>query len=210
MASTVVLDLESTISKVVTLLLFMFVLVVASLVTVPEHHWGDLAHTTMSCTLFLACPLPWMGHLVVRTGIGRVLLTGSLLVCVFCRINKSNCALQTCMSSLYFRVGVLFKLELVWFWISSGNILFSMTLDWVVRAVNIWASLGGGPVCILVIEFSFTKKLTRIPGGGGQQGLWANFREMGGQPLGDLSRVSTGSAVNDLLQGVLQGFLGAL
>ena len=32
--------------------------------------WGDLVHTTKVshhvCTLFLACPLPWMGHLVVR------------------------------------------------------------------------------------------------------------------------------------------------
>ena len=44
-----------------------------------------------------------------------------------------------------------------------------MTLGWVVRAVNIWPSLGGGPVCILVIEFSFTEKLTRIPGGGGSK-----------------------------------------
>ena len=53
-----------------------------------------------------------------------------------------------------------------------------MTLGWLVRAVNIWASLGGGPVCILAIEFSFTEKLAGIPGGGGgQQGLWANFRK---------------------------------
>ena len=57
----------------------------------------------------------------------------------------------------------------MWFQISSGDILLIMTLGWVVRAVNIWASLGGGPVCILVIEFSFTEKLARIPGGGGSK-----------------------------------------
>ena len=44
-----------------------------------------------------------------------------------------------------------------------------MTLGWVVRAVNIWASLGGGPVCILVIELSFTEKFAGIPGGGGSK-----------------------------------------
>ena len=44
-----------------------------------------------------------------------------------------------------------------------------MILGWVVRAVNIWASLGGGPVCILAIEFSFTEKLAGIPGGGGSK-----------------------------------------
>ena len=44
-----------------------------------------------------------------------------------------------------------------------------MTLGWVVRAVSIWAALGGGPVCILVMEFSFTEKLARIPGGGGSK-----------------------------------------
>ena len=46
---------------------------------------------------------------------------------------------------------------------------FNMTLGWVVRAVNIWAFLGGGPACILVIEFSFTEKLAGIPGGGGSK-----------------------------------------
>ena len=56
--------------------------------------------------------------------------------------------------------------ELVWLWISSGDILFMMTLGWVVR---IWAALGGGPVCILAIEFSFTKKLAGMPGGGGSK-----------------------------------------
>ena len=54
----------------------------------------------------------------------------------------------------------------MWLQISSGDILFIMTLGWVVRAVNIWAALDGGPLCILVIEFSFTEKLARIPGGG--------------------------------------------
>ena len=47
-----------------------------------------------------------------------------------------------------------------------------MTLGWVVRVVrvvNTWAALGGGPVCILVIEFNFTEKLARIPGGGGSK-----------------------------------------
>ena len=53
--------------------------------------------------------------------------------------------------------------------ISSGDILFMMTLGWVVRAVSIWAALGGGPVCILAIEFSFTEKLARMPGGGGSK-----------------------------------------
>ena len=57
----------------------------------------------------------------------------------------------------------------MWLQISSGDILFSMTLGWVVRAVNMWASLGGGPVCILAIEFSFTEKLAGIPGGGGSK-----------------------------------------
>ena len=57
----------------------------------------------------------------------------------------------------------------MWLWISSGDILFMMTLGWVVRAVSIWAALGGGPVCILAIEFSFTEKLARIPGGGGSK-----------------------------------------
>ena len=57
----------------------------------------------------------------------------------------------------------------MWFLISSGDILFSMTLGWVVRVVNMWASLGGGPVCILAIEFSFTEKLAGIPGGGGSK-----------------------------------------
>ena len=44
-----------------------------------------------------------------------------------------------------------------------------MMLGWLVRVVNIWASLGGGPVCILVIEFSFTQNLARIPGRGGSK-----------------------------------------
>ena len=56
---------------VVALLCFMFILVVAWLVAVPACcQGGDLAHTTKVshhvCTSFLACPLPWMGHLVVR------------------------------------------------------------------------------------------------------------------------------------------------
>ena len=54
----------------------------------------------------------------------------------------------------------------MWLQISSGDILFSMTLGWVVRGVNMWASLGGGPVCILAIEFSFTEKLAGVPGEG--------------------------------------------
>ena len=45
----------------------------------------------------------------------------------------------------------------MWLRISSGDILFMMTLGWVVRVVSIWAALGGGPVCILAIEFSFTE-----------------------------------------------------
>ena len=57
----------------------------------------------------------------------------------------------------------------MWLQISSGDILFSMTLGWVVRVVNMWASLGGGPVCILAIEFSFTEKLAGIPGEGGSK-----------------------------------------
>ena len=44
-----------------------------------------------------------------------------------------------------------------------------MTLGWVVRAVNIWAALGGEPVCILAIDFSFTEKLAGIPRGGGSK-----------------------------------------
>ena len=73
------------------------------------------------------------------------------------------------MSLLYFRWGGLSRLSWCGSWISSGDILFMMTLGWVVRAVSIWAALGGGPVCILVIEFSFTEKLARIPGGGGSK-----------------------------------------
>ena len=57
----------------------------------------------------------------------------------------------------------------MWLQISSGDILFMMTLGWVVRAVSIWAALGGGHVCILVIEFGFTEKLARIPRGGGSK-----------------------------------------
>ena len=60
----------------------------------------------------------------------------------------------------------------MWLQISSGDILFMMTLGWVVRVVrvvSIWAALGGGPVCILAIEFSFTEKLAGIPGGGGSK-----------------------------------------
>ena len=59
----------------------------------------------------------------------------------------------------------------MWLRISSGDIFFMMTLGWVVRAVSIWAALGGGPVCILAIDFSFTEKLAGMPGGRGQQGL---------------------------------------
>ena len=54
----------------------------------------------------------------------------------------------------------------MWLQISSGDILFMVTLCWVVRVVSIQAALGGGPVCILAIEFSFTEKLAGIPGGG--------------------------------------------
>ena len=57
----------------------------------------------------------------------------------------------------------------MWLQVSPGDILFSMTLGWVVRAANMWASLGRGPVCILAIEFSFTEKLAGIPGGGGSK-----------------------------------------
>ena len=57
----------------------------------------------------------------------------------------------------------------MWFLISSGDILFMMTLGWVVRVVSIWAALGGGPVCNLVIEFSFNEKLARMSGGGGSK-----------------------------------------
>ena len=39
-------------------------------------------------------------------------------------------------------------------------------------AVNIWASLDGGPVCILATEFNFTEKLAGIPGGGGSIACW--------------------------------------
>ena len=76
----------------------------------------------------------------------------------------------------------------MWLWISSGDILFSMTLGWVVRAVNMWTSLGGGPVCILAIEFSFTEKLARIPGGGAARFV-GQLQEMGGQSLEGPSRV---------------------
>ena len=57
----------------------------------------------------------------------------------------------------------------MWFRISSGDILFIMTLGWVVRAANMWAFLDGGPVCILAIEFSFIEKLAGMPGGGGSK-----------------------------------------
>ena len=80
----------------------------------------------------------------------------------------------------------------MWFLFSSGDILFMMTLGWVVRAVSIWAALGGGPVCILAIEFSFTEKLAGMPGGGGQQGLWANFRKWRWTIFGGPVKGSTG------------------
>ena len=54
----------------VTLLFVEFDLVVTWLVAVPVCHLGDLVHTIKVschvCTWFLACLLPWMGHLVVR------------------------------------------------------------------------------------------------------------------------------------------------
>ena len=80
----------------------------------------------------------------------------------------------------------------MWLQISSGDILFRMTLGWVVRAVNMWASLGGGPVCILAIEFSFTEKLARIPGGGGSKVYVGQLQEKGGQSLEGQSRVQLG------------------
>ena len=68
---------------------------------------------------------------------------------------------------------------MVWLWISSGDIHFIMTLGWVVRAANMWASLGGGPVCILAIELHLNSVSLRSWSEylGGQQGLWANFRK---------------------------------
>ena len=57
----------------------------------------------------------------------------------------------------------------MWLQISSGDIFFMMTLGWVVRAVSIWAALGGGLVCILAIDFSFTEKLAGMSGGGGSK-----------------------------------------
>ena len=66
-----------------------------------------------------------------------------------------------------------------------------MTLGWVVRVVNIWASLGGWPVCILAIEFSFTEKLAGISGGGGSK-VCGQLQEKGGQSLEGKSRVQLG------------------
>ena len=74
--------------------------------------------------------------------------------------------------------------------------------------VIIWASLDGGPVCILATEFNFAEQLAEFLGEGAARSV-GQFHEMGGQSLGDLLRVQL-SAVSDILQGVLQGFLGAL
>ena len=57
-------------------------------------------------------------------------------------------------------------------------------------------------------EFNFTEKLAGIPGGGGSK-VCGPISGNGGQSLGDLSRFNW-TAVSDILQGVLQGFLGAL
>ena len=101
-----------------------------------------------------------------RTGTGKVSSLGLYTYVSFCKI-KVNDALQTCISWLYFRPGGSFYIEVVW--ISSGDSFFSTTLGWVVMVVNIWASLEGGPVCILATEFNFTEKLAGIPGGGGSK-----------------------------------------
>ena len=61
---------------------------------------------------------------------------------------------------------------------------------------------------ILATEFNFTK-LAGIPGGRGQQGLWANFRKWVDNLWGTCQGFNW-SAVSNFLQGVLQGFLGAL
>ena len=50
-----------------------------------------------------------------------------------------------------------------------------------------WASLGGGPVCILAIEFSFTEKLARIPRGGGSKVCGLTSGNGGGQSFGRAS-----------------------
>ena len=49
--------------------------------------------------------------------------------------------------------------------------------------------LDGGPVHILATEFNFTEKLARNSWGRGAARFVGQFQEMGGQSLGDLSRV---------------------
>ena len=79
----------------------------------------------------------------------------------------------------------------MWLWISSGDILFIMTLGWVVRAANMWPFLDGGPVCILAIEFSLTEKLAGMPGGGSSKVHWLTSGK-GWTILGGLVKGSTG------------------
>ena len=85
---------------------------------VPVYHsWEIFAHTTKVshhiCTLFLACPLPWTGHLVVRQEQARSPHWVFIHVCLFVKIKVSN-ALQTCISWLYFRPG--------WFFLHRGSV----------------------------------------------------------------------------------------
>ena len=64
-------------------------------------------------------------------------------------------------------------------------------------------------MCILATEFNFMEKLAGIPGGGGSKAsglILGNGWIIVGGPVKDFHW----SAVSDFLQGVLQGFLGAL
>ena len=84
-------------------------------------------------------------------------------------VNKVNNALQTCMSLWYFRWGSC----LSW----AGVVLDFFWWHPFYHDLGLGGQGGqhlgflrwGGPVCILVIEFSFTEKLARIPGGGGNK-----------------------------------------
>ena len=100
----------------VTLLYFMYILVVTWWVTVPVCFWGGILHilpklATMSalCSWHVHC-LGWVIWWSDRNR--QNLLTESVNECILCvlkymclHVNKVNNALQTCMSLWYFRWG---------------------------------------------------------------------------------------------------------
>ena len=96
----------------------MFILVVAWLVTVPVCHLREILYilpklATMSalCSWHVHC----LGQVIRWSDRNRqgLLTRVFICICVFCRMNKVNNALQTCMSLVYFRLvgGILVKLS---------------------------------------------------------------------------------------------------